>query len=171
MRKSILLLLCMLIPVISGCANGFHPLGGLGLYLHDRDFRTVYDTQVNLIEKEAEMGNITWTAAAERVRLVDFNLAAAAKDYDTSWKFDSNDEEYHQYSIMLASRVDGKTLSLPEYKMLRSQRLNEINARMQAQRNASEVRQNQQTLINNQNRSIIRETINCTTFGNTVRCR
>lgn len=153
-----------------GCANGFHPLSGLGLYVHDKEFRAGYDNQVSLIEREAEIGNITWAIAAERVRLLDFNLAVAAKNYDTSWKFDSNDEEYHQFSIALASRVDAKTLSLSEYKMLRSQRLNEINARAQALRLANEsnqlMRLNQQILINNQNR-----TINCATIGNQINCR
>lgn len=155
--------------LLNGCANGFHPLAGLGLNLHTQGFWNAYNNAVSQYESQAEIGQITWTEAANKIRLTDLDLAQKAKNYDTTWKFDSNDEEFHQYSIYLAEKVDLKLISVAQYKAMKAQKFNEVQARQQTISNQYEqtklLRQNQEIIKNNQNK-----TVNCTVYGINITC-
>lgn len=158
--------------LLTGCANGFHPLSGLGFNLHNQEFRNAYNQAVNNFESQAERGEISWVEAATKIRLADWNLAQNAHRFDTSWKFDSNDEEFHQYSISLAEMVDRGRLSVAQYRSMKLQKFNEIQARQQTLSNQMEqirlLQQNQQILRDGQNR--INRSFTCTTFGGVTTC-
>ena len=53
--------------LLGGCANGFHPLSGLGLNLHNQEFWKAYNTAIEKFEGEAEAGKITWVEAATKM--------------------------------------------------------------------------------------------------------
>ncbi len=158
--------------MLTGCANGFHPLSGLGLNLHNQAFWDAYNKAINQFESQAERGEISWAEAATKIRSADWNLAQNSRQYDTSWKFDTNDEEFHQYSIALAAMVDSRKISIAQYKAMKLQKFNEVQARQQTLSNQSEqlrlLQQNQQILRDSQ-RSI-NKPLTCHTYGGTTTC-
>jgi hypothetical protein len=138
-----------LFSVLGGCANGIHPLHGLGLNTDDAAFRKIYDDAVVQYERQAEQREITWAEAAVKIRATDFGLAEEARRFDTSWKFDSYDEEYHSYCIAIAEKVDGKQISIAQYRASRIAKLNEVNARILSLSAQQQQLLNQQQIINN----------------------
>lgn len=162
-------MLFVAIGLLSGCANGYHPLTGLGLNVHDQELSNFYNNSSATLESQAEAGQITWVEAATKIRYMDWKLANSAGQFDTSWKFDSNDEEFHQYSIALAERVDKRQISVPQYKSMKLQKLNQVQQRQQILRNQTEqtrlLRENQRILQNQPSKSF-----RCETFGSTTTC-
>lgn len=160
------------VSLLSGCATGFHPLAGLGLNVHNQNFWDAYNNAISTFESQAEAGQITWVQAATNIRQADWNLANNARQFDTSWKFDSNDEEYHQYSISLAEKVDKRQMSVAQYKAIKLQKFNEVQRRQQTMSNQNEqirlLRENQRILESQQNRPP--RSINCHTYGNSTTC-
>lgn len=149
--------------LLGGCANGFHPLSGLGLNLHNQEFWKAYNTAIEKFEGEAEAGKITWVEAATKIRFADWNLAQNAYKFDSSWKFDSNDEEFHQYSIALAERVDKRRISVAQYKAMKLKKFNEVQSRQETISNQSE-----QLRLIRENQKIIKDGLNKTTTCNTI---
>lgn len=91
-------------------------------------------------ESQAERGQITWKEAAIRTRDLDKDFYARA-GFFSSWKYDSDDEEFHAFCIALAERVDRKLMTVSEYDAARIARMNALNARSQML-NASQPIQN-----------------------------
>jgi hypothetical protein len=164
--------LILSVGFLSGCANGYHPLGGLGLNLHNPVFWNAYNNAISTFEAQAEAGQITWVEAATKIRQADWNLATNAKQFDTSWKFDSNDEEFHQYSIALAERLDKRQMTVAQYKSMKLQKFNEVQQRQHIISNQNEqiqlLKENQRILENQSNRQP--KQIKCHTYGNTTTC-
>jgi hypothetical protein len=100
-----------------------------------------FDSQRLQLEQRAMAGEITWVQAVMQTRDLDKHFANR-QDLDTTWKFDSDEEEYHAYCIALAERLDKKEVSFAQFDAARLERLNSIRARRQSL-NA------QQQLINN----------------------
>jgi hypothetical protein len=83
-----------------------------------------YDRKKAEFEDQAKNGKIYWVDAAKLTRDVDRSLAGRGR-----WKFDSNDEEYHAYCILLAEQLDGKRISFTYFDALRTARFNQIQER------------------------------------------
>lgn len=172
-RKLLLSFFLMLFLV--GCANSFHPLGGLGFNFHGPAFQKAYDDAVVFFERKAEAGEISWVEAAQKIRQADWNLAEAKRTegFDTTWKFDLNDEEYHAYCIALAERVDKGLVSPYEYRAARIAKFNEISVRQQMigvrQQQIDIQRQNQRILQQQQNTPS--KEVTCSKIGSVVTCR
>lgn len=154
--------------LISGC--GINPLSGLGFETDTPKFWAEYNRVSAELDQQAKSGKITWVQAAIKRKEADKFLASTASKYDTSWKFDSSDEEFHGFCIALAERLDMKQISFYQYDSARITKFNEIRERQQSisaqQQQNSLMRQNQQILRDSQNR-----TITCDTFGSTTTCR
>lgn len=100
----------------------------------DRDtpeFRRVYELTKNQTDAQAKTGQISWVQASTKVRDVDKYLANNQKGYFTSWKFDSDDEEYHSYVIAISERLDQKLITFAAFDAARTAKLNQINTRRQ----------------------------------------
>ena len=140
------LAICLLLS-ISGCAE----LNAIGDNLFTdmnaqmREVQESFDRQKLAFEDRARGGYTTWAEAARNVRNLDRSFVGNGR-----WKFDSDDEEYHAYSIATAERVDSKQLSFAQYDALRTRRFSEIVAR-------------RQLLINSQPRS---NSTNCRSIRN-----
>ena len=137
MKYAIVVFLGCALSTLSGCAD----LNSLSQSLFTdqreeaREFQSAFDRQKNAIEARASAGYITWAQAARNVRDLDRSWVGKTP----TWKFDSDDEEYHAYSIALAERVDAKQLSFSQYDAMRTQRFSQITARRQ-QINSSQPR-------------------------------
>ena len=159
----------IVILFLSGCANGWHPLGGLGLNLHTPAFQAVYDEARQNLENQARQGKITWVNAAKEIRRVDYELARNKGQFDTSWKFDSYDEEYHSFCIALAEKLDLKQISVDQYIYYRSQKENQIRERQGNISSSQQIINQQQQIINLQ-RQNSNKSVTCTTYGITTTC-
>ncbi len=170
-KSSFAIIAALMIFTLIGCSNGFHPLGRLGFNFHDPLFQKSYDDAVTTHESQAESGKIKWTEAAQKIRDADKYLAENKGQYDTSWKYDSDDEEYHAFCIALAEKVDLGKVSVKEYRAARTAKMNQISYRRQTlvaqQQQANALRstapQPLQFPINRQ--------ITCETLGTTTTCR
>lgn len=154
--------------LISGC--GINPLAGLGLNTDDSSFRNEYNRASAAFDQQAKEGKITWVQAATKTKETDIFLAKNTAKYDTSWKYDSSDEEYHAYCIALAERLDRRQISFAQYDAARIEKLNQINERLQSlgmqQLQINLQRENQRLIRSNSDR-----TIKCDTYGMTTTCR
>lgn len=125
----------------------------------------------------AKDGKITWVEAATLRREADKTLANNKAGYYTSWKFDSDDEEFHAYCIALAERLDRRAITFAQYDAARIAKFNQIQNRSTSQANQEEMiqlqRNNQLLLQQQQRQQKINQnrTINCETFGSTTTCR
>jgi len=155
--------------VLSGCANGWHPLGGLGFNLHDPSFRQFYDNSRQNLENKARQGEITWVQAAKEIRRIDYELYKNKGEFDTSWKFDSYDEEYHSFCIALAEKLDDKQISVDQYVFARLQKENQINERQRSLSQSQQLINQQQQIINLQRKNS-NKSITCNTLGTTTTC-
>lgn len=81
-------------------------------------------------EMQAERGEITWVAAATKTRDLDKNWASRVM-FSSTWKYDSDDEEYHAFCIAMAERLDSKQITFAQYDAARIERMNAIDARRQ----------------------------------------
>lgn len=115
---------------LSGCAGNL--LQGLGFESDTPKFWAVYNRIKSETDDLAKAGKMTWVEASIRVRDADKRLADNKAGYDTSWKFDSDDEEYHAYVIAIAERLDQKLISFAAFDASRIAKRNEIDARRQS---------------------------------------
>lgn len=108
--------------MISGCAE----LNRLSdqLFTDTSQIQAEFDRRKAEIEGRAHRGQITWVAAARQVRELDRSYAGQG-----TWKFDSNDEEYHAYCVLAAEQLDARKISFTYYDALRTRKFNEIQAR------------------------------------------
>ena len=83
-----------------------------------------FDSQKQAIEDRARGGYMTWVQAARDVRELDRSFAGKG-----NWKFDSDNDEYHAYSIAIAEQLDNKKITFAQYDALRTQRFGQIMAR------------------------------------------
>lgn len=104
---------------------------GLGLGLDNRRVQYAFDTAKAKVEQRAMDGTITWVQATKEIRDLD-KYVATRTDLDSTWKYDSDDEEYHAYCIALAERLDRKEISFAEFEAARQQRFNAIRTRRQS---------------------------------------
>ena len=157
-----------LVLLISGC--GVNLLSGLGLNSDDPAFRNEYNRASAAFDQMAKEGKITWVQAAIKTKETDIYLARNTAKYDTSWKFDSSDEEYHAYCIAMAEKLDRRQISFAQYDAARISKLNQINERLQ-----SLSAQQQQIHLQRENQRLIRSnadrTISCETYGTTTTCK
>lgn len=116
-----------IILVLTGC--GIQPLAGLGLNLDTPRFQAIYDRTTAELDQKAKAGQITWVEAATRRKEADRNLAVNASKYDTSWKFDRYDEEFHAYCILMADKLDKRLISFAEFDLARTEKFNQIQER------------------------------------------
>ncbi len=124
-----IIVLIVIISSISGCVG--NPLAGLGLDTDTPKFWAIYNRMKAETDALAAAGDITWVQASAKVRDADKRLAENKSGFDTSWKFDSDDEEYHSYVIAIAERLDQKLISFAEFDASRIAKRNEIDARRQ----------------------------------------
>lgn len=117
----------LFVIIISGC--GVQPLAGLGLNLATPRFQAAYDRTTAELDQKAKIGQITWVEAATRRKEADRNLAQNASKYDTSWKFDRYDEEFHAYCILMADKLDKRIITFAEYDLARTEKFNQIQER------------------------------------------
>ena len=89
-----------------------------------REAQQIFDRKKEQIESAARARQISWAEAARRVKEADRSLAGQG-----SWKFDSDDEEYHAYCVLVAEQLDSGRISFAYYDALRTRKLNEIQAR------------------------------------------
>lgn len=141
LKKFVLILLSIF---LTGC--GTNLLHGLGLDVDTPAFWDVYNKTQADADLQAHSGKITWVQASTRVRDFDKFLADNKSGYDTSWKFDIDDAEYHAYVIAISERLDARKISFAEFDALRISKLNEIGSRRESI-NA------QRQIINNNNSS------------------
>lgn len=119
-----------LILGVSGCGvNLFH---GLGFETDTPKFWETYNKIRAENDALAAAGKTTWVQASKRIRDADKYLAENKSGYDTSWKFDSDDEEYHSYVIAMAERLDLKQISFSVFDAARIAKRNEIDTRRQS---------------------------------------
>jgi hypothetical protein len=114
-----------------GQPSGNASLSWLGLRLDQKRAQAEYDRRKASIESDARSGFNTWVVAARLVRELDQRFAQRT-DLDAGWKFDSDDEEYHAFSIAAAALVDNRQVTFDEYDAARTKRFNEIQARRAA---------------------------------------
>ncbi len=89
-----------------------------------REAQQIFDRKKEQIESAARARQISWAEAARRVKQVDRSLAGQG-----NWKFDSDDEEYHAYCVLVAEQLDSGKITFAYYDALRTRKLNEIQAR------------------------------------------
>lgn len=115
---------------VSGCAGNI--LAGLGLETDTPRFWNMYNKVKADADTKAMAGEISWVEASIRVRDADKFLAENKAGYDTSWKFDANDIEYHAYVIAIAERLDRGEITFAAFDALRIAKLNEIQRSTEA---------------------------------------
>lgn len=93
--------------------------------------QATFDAEKARLEIQARSGEITWVQATSQTRDLDKSLANRA-DFDTTWKFDHDDEEYHAYAVALAERLDSRQITFAEFDSLRIAKLNSIRARSES---------------------------------------
>ena len=128
-------------------ACGTNMLHGLGLDADTPAFWDIYNKTKADADLQAQSGKITWVQASVRVRDFDRFLADNKSGYDTSWKFDIDDAEYHAYVIAIAERLDAGKISFAEFDASRISKLNEIGSRR------ASINAQQQMINNNQSSS------------------
>ena len=115
---------------ISGCAGNL--LHGLGFESDTPSFWAAYDYVKAENDALAAAKKITWAQASTRVRDADKYMAENKSGYDTSWKFDADDEEYHSYVIAISEQLDRKLISFASFDAARIAKRNEIDTRRQS---------------------------------------
>lgn len=86
-----------------------------------------YDELQRLADENATKGAYSWSESARRLREAD-KMMASSSDYPT-WRYDSNDEEYHSFCVAMAERLDKRLISFAEYDAARIAKFNAIRAR------------------------------------------
>lgn len=134
MRQITIFFLVGALGIFSGCAelNSFSDNLFTDQREESRQVQSAFDRQKERIEARAAAGTITWVQAARNVRDMDRSWVGKTP----TWKFDSDDDEYHAYSIAPAARVDSKQLTFVQYDAMRTQRFSQIAVRRQQLNNA-----------------------------------
>lgn len=94
-----------------------------------------FDTEKSIMERRANSGEVSWVRATTHMRDYD-KMLARIPDNAGYWKYNSDDEEYHSFSIALAERLDKKKITWAQFDAARIQKLNQIKARTQMLRNS-----------------------------------
>lgn len=111
-----------------------------------------FDDAQSSIELRARQGAISWVQAVKELRETDRSMARSHK---SSWKYNSDDEEYYAYCLQLAERLDRKQITYAQFDSARIQRFNQISARRQQldeQRRQTDIQRENQKISEQQKR-------------------